>query len=78
MILVGEQHQLVARVAGGAARVVQQHQRQQPLHLRLVWHQPCERLPEADRLGRELATAAVALVEDQVDDCEHRREPVGQ
>ena len=57
---------------------MQQHQREQPVHLGLVGHQLGERPPEPDRLGREIAAAAVALVEDQVDDREHGREPVGQ
>ena len=48
------------------------------MHLRLVGHQLGERAPEPQRLGRQLAAAAVALVEDQVDDREHGREPVGQ
>ena len=34
--------------------------------------------PEPDRLRGQVAAAAVALVEDQVDDREHRREPLGQ
>ena len=48
------------------------------MDLGLVGHQLGERSPEPDRLGREVAPAAVALVEDQVDDREHGREPVGQ
>jgi hypothetical protein len=50
---------------------VQQHQREQPVHLGLVGHQLGERAAEPDRLGGEVAAAAVALVEDQVDDREH-------
>ena len=38
-ILVGEQHELAVAQARLAARVVQQHQRQQPEHLGLVGHQ---------------------------------------
>ena len=48
------------------------------MHLRLVGHQLGERAPEPDRLGREVPAAAVPLVEDQVDDCEHRGEAVGE
>ncbi len=48
------------------------------MHLGLVGHQLGERAPEPNRFGREVSTAAVALVEDQVDDREHRGEPVGQ
>jgi hypothetical protein len=48
------------------------------VHLGLVGHQLCERAPEPDCLGREVAAAAVALVEDQVDDRECRREAVGE
>ena len=48
------------------------------MHLGLVGHQLGERAPEPDRLGREVAAAAVALVEDQVDDREHRGEAVGE
>ena len=48
------------------------------MRLGLVRHQGCERSAEPDRLGREVAAAAVALVEDQVDDCEQPRQPLGQ
>jgi hypothetical protein len=58
--------------------VVHQHQRQQSVHLGLVGHQLGERAPEPDRLGREVSAAAVPLVEDQVDDSEHRGEAVGE
>jgi len=47
------------------------------VHLGLVGHQLSEHAPEPDRLGREVAPVAVALVEDQVDDGEHRGEAVG-
>ena len=57
---------------------LQQHQREQAVHLGLVGHQLGERAAEPDRLGGEVAAPAVALVEDQVDDREHRGEPVGQ
>ena len=48
------------------------------MHLGLVGHQLGERAPEPDRLGGEVSPAAVALVEDQVDDREHRGEAVGE
>jgi hypothetical protein len=44
----------------------------------LVGHEPCQRRSEPDRLGCELVSAAVAGVEDQIDDDEHRGQPVGQ
>jgi hypothetical protein len=37
---------------------VDQHDRQQPVHLGLVGHQLGKRAPEPDRLGREVAAAA--------------------
>ncbi len=77
-VLVGEQHELAVAEARRAAGVVQQHQRQQAVHLGLVGHQLGQRAAEPDRLGGEVAAAAVALVEDQVDDGEHGGEPVGQ
>src|SRR5215211_4331288 len=46
------------------------------MNLRLVGHQLGKGAPEPDRLGRQLASAAVALVEDQVDDGEHGVETV--
>ena len=46
-----------SREARVAARVVQQHQRQQPVHLGLVGHQLGERAAEPDRLGGEVAAA---------------------
>ena len=57
---------------------MQQHQREQALHLRFVRHQLRQRATEPDRLRGEVAATAVALVEDQVDDGEHRGQPVGQ
>jgi hypothetical protein len=60
---------------------VQQHQRQEAVHLRLVGHQFGQRPPESQRLGGQLAAGGrgrVALVEDQVDDREHGEQPVGQ
>ena len=57
---------------------MEEQQRKQPLHLRLVRHQLGQRPPKPDRLGREVDATAVALVEDQVDDGEHGPEPLGQ
>ena len=62
-----------------AARVVQQHQREQAAHLGLVGHERAEHAGEPDRLVAQLAAhervgarGEVALVEDQV---ERRRAP---
>ena len=46
------------------------------MYLGLVRHELGERTPEPDRLAREVPAASIALVEDQVDDCEHGREAV--
>ena len=48
------------------------------MHLGLVGHQLGEQPAEPDRLGREIAAVGVALVEDQVDDREHRGQAVRQ
>src|SRR5581483_7315108 len=50
------------------------------VHLRLVWHEEREHRSEADRLVAQVAAHGrpVAGVEDEVDDAEHRREPVGE
>ena len=54
-VLVGEQHEIAVAEARRAPRVVQQHHRQQAVHLRLVGHQLGERAPEPQRLGRQVA-----------------------
>ena len=77
-ILIGQQDQLALREPRLAPRVVRQHQREQPVHLRLVRHQLGQRAVDADRLRGEVAAAPVALVEDQIDHRQHRGEPVGQ
>jgi hypothetical protein len=59
VVLVGQQHQLAPADARVAAGVVQQHQRQQAVDLRLVCHQLGERAPECRRLRRQLAPPAV-------------------
>jgi hypothetical protein len=48
------------------------------VHLGLVRHQLGERRAEPQCLGGEVDAAAVALVEDQVDDREHRRQSLRQ
>ena len=57
---------------------MQEHEREQPVDLRLVGHQLGQRAAQPQRLGRGLAAVAVGLVEDQVDDGEHGGQPVGQ
>ena len=85
-VLVGEQHELaLRREARVAARVLQQHQREQPERLGLVRHQHAEELREPDRLAAEVAAherraraRGVALVEDEVEDAQGGGEPVRQ
>jgi hypothetical protein len=48
------------------------------VHLGLVRHQLNERVPEPQRLRGQIDASAVALVEDQVDDRQHRRQPLRQ
>ena len=48
----------------------------QAVHLGLVGHELGERRAEPQRLRGEVDAAAVALVEDQVDDREHRGQPL--
>ncbi|CRK51467.1 hypothetical protein RHCRD62_30131 [Rhodococcus sp. RD6.2] len=57
-------------------RVVEQHECKQPRHLRMVDH-GCELTGQADRLGREIDFAGVALVEDQVEHTQHRGDVAG-
>ena len=59
------------RVRLRRARVVQQHQGEQPVDLGIV-HQGRELSGEPDRLGREVDVARVALVEDEVEHAHHR------
>jgi hypothetical protein len=77
-VLLGEEHDLLAGEASLPSRVVEQHQGQEPVNLRLVRHQLRERASQPDRLRREVTAAAVALVEDQIDHGQHRREPIGE
>ena len=69
----------------GAAGVVEQHQRQQRMHIRLVGHQRDQqrgpagwrrRTAPADQVSPR--GGRVALVEDQIDHRQHRVEPLGQ
>ena len=71
--------------AGGAPRVVEQHQGQQPPHLGVIGHQPAQQLPETDRLVAQLLAdesialgGRVALVEDQVHHLQDAAQAVGQ
>ena len=84
-ILIGEQNQLaVGRRARGAARLVQQHQREQPDRLGL--RQQLDQQPsEPDRLARQIVPrqrlarrGEVALVEHQVDDVQDAVEAIGE
>ena len=75
----------VRRDPGVASRVVQQHECKQAQRLRLVGHQNCEQLAQADRLVAELSPdvlvprrRCVALVEHEVEHREHGPEPVGE
>ena len=80
-VLVLEEHERAVCVDPSLPpRVVQQHQREQPVRFRLVRHQHREDLPEPDRLLAELAARRrpVALVEDQVDDGQNRPQPLRQ
>jgi len=76
-VLLGQGNQ--AAVAPGPRRapsVVQQHQRQQPCDLLVIGHR--RQLPgEPDCLGRQVDVAGVALVEDQVQNPQHRRQVAG-
>ena len=71
-----EQHELSLREPRVTPRVVDQHQREQTMDLRLVGHQPAQQSPQPDRLPRKVEAPSVPLVEDQVHDREHRIEPV--
>ncbi len=85
-VLVLEQHELAARAqARVAARVLEEHEREEAQYLRLVGHQHCQELAEPDRLLAELLPDVVAarrrrvpLVEDEVEDGEHGAQPLGE
>jgi hypothetical protein len=57
-ILVGEWHQFAVRESRGTSRVVAEHQRGQPVHLRLVRHQRGQHAAQLDRFGGELELGA--------------------
>ena len=85
-VLVGEPDEFPGLGRPGRpARLDQQHQREQAEDLWLVRHQAGEEPAEPDRLGREILPGEpaargrrVALVEDQVNHREDRRDSVGQ
>jgi hypothetical protein len=69
-VLIAEQHELAVAEPRLAAGVVHKHHRQQPVNLGVLRKQFGERASQPHRLRREFIAAAVALVEDQVDDGE--------
>jgi hypothetical protein len=79
-VLLIEQHELSVPHPRLAPRVLEEQQRVQPVHLRLVGHQRREQRGEADRLRAQLTAhgRAVAAVEDEVDDGEHGAKPFRQ
>ena len=85
-VLLLERHEVALRAGtGGAAGVVEQHEREQAEDLGFIGHQLGEQTAEADRLAAEVPPhegvacgGGVALVEDEVDDLQHRREALGQ
>ena len=86
-ILRFEQHRTTVgrRETRRSTCIVQQHERQQPHHLRLVWHEVAQRATEANRLGGQLVAddrvaggGGIAFVEDQVDHRQHGVEPLWQ
>ena len=85
-ILVGERHEVAAGGRPGrAARLDEQHQREQPQDLRLVGHELGEQPAETDGLGAQVGAdelrsraGRVALVEDEVDDGQHGLQPAGE
>ena len=76
-VLVGERHDAAVRSgAAAAAGVVQEHQGEQPVDLGVV-DQGRQLAGQADRLGREVDVARVALVEDEVEHPHHRAHVAG-
>ena len=83
-VLVGERDErTVGAGAGAAARVGEQHQREQPGHLAVVGERALDLAHQADRLAREIGTLelvargrGVPLVEDEVEDMQHRAQPL--
>jgi hypothetical protein len=75
-VLLGEDDQRsVGPGAGRAAGVGEQHQRQQRGDLAVIREHIPQGAGEPDRLGGEVG-ALVALVEDQVQDVQHRAKPL--
>ena len=85
-VLLLERDELAVRARTGlAARVGHEHEREQAEHLGLIGHQLGEQPAEADRLAAEVGAhelvalgRGVALVEHEVDDVQHGRQPLGQ
>ena len=76
-VLLGERHDpAVGSGAAATAGVVQQHQREQPVGLRVVGR-PRELPGEPDRLRREVDVTRVALVEHEVQHPHHRAHVAG-
>ena len=84
-VLVGQEHELAlgvdARLASG---VVQQHEGQEPVDLGLVRHEAAQHPGQADGLGAQVSPdelvagrGPVPLVEDEVQDVEHRIQALG-
>jgi hypothetical protein len=57
---------------------VHQHHRQEPANLGVLGKQFGQRASQPDGLGGELIAAAVALIEDQVDNGENGIEPLAE
>ena len=85
-VLVVEEHERPVRTrARVAPRALQQHQGEQPCHLRLIRHERPKDARQPNRLGAQFAPhqrlslrRGVALVEDEIEGGEHRPEAVGQ
>ena len=76
-VLLGERHDPSVRSgAAAAARVVQQHQCEQPVDLGVV-HRRRQLPGQPDRLGGQVDVARVALVEDEVQHPHHRAHVAG-
>jgi hypothetical protein len=81
-VLIREQDELAALGTRLAPRVVEDHQREQPTHLRLVGHEDSEQPREPNRLVAQVhpnepaGRRRVPFVEDQVEDREHGAEAV--
>jgi hypothetical protein len=84
-ILVGQQHQFAAGGGPGPPpRLDQKHEGKEAHDLRFVGHELGQQPAQADCLGAEVLTGepvadagGVAFVEDEVNDSQHRPEPIG-